>query len=62
MNRLSDRVAKLEQRRSIGRSHVLFGKSHDDVEIQRLAMIRAGQAGEHDHFIKFVTIYEERPQ
>ena len=62
MTRLSERVAKLEQRRSVGRSHVVFGKSHEDVEGQRLAMICAGKATEQDHFVQFVTIYEERPQ
>jgi hypothetical protein len=59
---ISARVAKLEQRRSIGRSHVLFGKNHEDVETQERDMIQDGKALETDTFIKFVTIYEERPQ
>lgn len=41
---------------------ILFGRSHEDVQAQRTAMIRAGTAAERDEFVMFVTIYEERPQ
>lgn len=59
---IAARVAKLEQRRGAAFSHVLFGRSHEDVQAQRTAMIRAGTASERDEFVMFVTIYEERSQ
>jgi hypothetical protein len=59
---LRDRIAKMEQQRGPGRTHVLFGRSHDDVQAQRESLIRAGTAAERDEFVMFVTIYEERPQ
>ncbi|WP_377840113.1 hypothetical protein [Bosea sp. UC22_33] len=59
---IAARLAKLEQRFSPARSHVLFGHSRDEVHAQRKAMIDAGKASEHDDFVMFVTILEARPQ
>lgn len=59
---IATRVAKLELRRGPARTHVLFGRSHDDVQAQRGSLIRTGTASERDEFVMFVTIYEERQQ
>ena len=59
---IAARVAKLEQRLSPARSHVLFGHSSGEVHAQRKAMIEAGKATEHDDFVMSVTILQERPQ
>lgn len=61
---LGKRLSKLEEALALKATgtFALFGKSHDDVEAQRLAMIRSGKAADRDGFVKFITIYEERPR
>jgi len=59
---IAARLAKLEQRLRPPRSHVIFGRSHEDAQAQRGAMIREGKAKEGDDFVMFITILEERPQ